>query len=125
MKGRKRGKIIYLLPDMVRWGAEGESLTSITRGGVMYYARSLARELASHNISVNCVSVGPTEDYLLSRDPNASSIKAAEEKLMAAMPMGRAMKADDASHLVCFLASALSDAVTGQTWAVNGGLTMF
>ncbi|MCC6278260.1 MAG: SDR family oxidoreductase [Oligoflexia bacterium] len=124
MKGRKRGKIIFLVPDLMRWGSEAESLTAITRGGVIYYARSLARELAPLNISVNVVSIGPTEDYLLSRDPGASSIKVAEEKLMAAMPMGRTLRADEVAQVVGFLASPSADAVTGQTWAVNGGLTM-
>jgi 2-hydroxycyclohexanecarboxyl-CoA dehydrogenase len=125
MKGRKRGRIIYLLSDLVRWGSEGESLSAITRGGVIYYARALARELASSNISVNCVAMGPTEDYLLARDPKAVSIKVAEEKLLAVMPMGRTLRADEISQAVAFLASSHADAVTGQTWAVNGGLTMF
>lgn len=125
MKGRKRGKIIFLLTDLVRWGSEGESLSAISRGGITFYAKSMARELASHNITVNAVAMGPTEDYLITRDPNASSIKITEEKLLAAMPMGRTLNADEIAQTICFLASPLSDAVTGQTWAVNGGLTMF
>ncbi|MDZ4678148.1 MAG: SDR family oxidoreductase [Oligoflexia bacterium] len=125
MRGRKRGKIIYLISDLVRWGSEGESILAISRGGIIYYARSLARELASSNIAVNCVAMGPTEDYLLARDPSASSIKVTEEKLLAAMPMGRTLRADEIAQVVTFLSSPLADAVTGQTWSVNGGLTMF
>jgi 2-hydroxycyclohexanecarboxyl-CoA dehydrogenase len=125
MRGRKRGKIIYLLSDLVRWGSEFESLTAITRGGIIYYARALARELASSNIAVNCVAMGPTEDYLLARDPQAASIKEAEGKLLQTMPMGRTLRADEIAQTVAFLSSPLADAVTGQTWAVNGGLTMF
>lgn len=125
MKGRKKGKIIFLLSDMVRFGAEGESLNSVTRGGLIYYARSMARELAPFNITVNCVSLGPTEDYLLNRDPSASSIKQAEEKLKLVMPNGKILRGEEISHTIAFLASSQADAVTGQTWAVNGGLTMF
>jgi 2-hydroxycyclohexanecarboxyl-CoA dehydrogenase len=125
MRGRRRGKIIFLIPDLVRWGSEGESLTSVTRGGLIYYARALARELAPTNISVNCVAMGPTEDYLLARDPAAESIKVAEEKLTLSMPMARMIKPDEIARAITFLASSQSDAVTGQTWAVNGGLTMF
>jgi NAD(P)-dependent dehydrogenase (short-subunit alcohol dehydrogenase family) len=125
MKGRKRGKLIYLISDLVRWGSEGESLTSITRGGIIYYARSLARELAPWNISVNCVAMGPTEDYLLARDPQASSIKTTEAKLLAAMPMGRTLQAFEIAQVIAFLSSPESDAITGQCLAVNGGLTMF
>lgn len=125
MRGRKKGKIIFLIPDLVRWGSEGESLTSVTRGGLIYYSRSLARELAPSNIAVNCVAMGPTEDYLLDRNPQAVSIKAAEDKLMEAMPMGRTLRGDEIAQVVTFLASPQADAVTGQTWAVNGGLTMF
>jgi 2-hydroxycyclohexanecarboxyl-CoA dehydrogenase len=125
MRGRRRGKIIFLIPDLVRWGSEKESLTSVTRGGLIYYARALARELAPLNIAVNCVAMGPTEDYLLARDPSASSIKEAEEKLLSSMPMARMIRADEIARTITFLASSQSDAVTGQTWAVNGGLTMF
>ena len=125
MRGRKRGKIIYLVSDLVRWGSEGESLTSVSRGGLIFYARALARELASFNIAVNCVAMGPTEDYLLARDPSASSIKITEEKLMQAMPMGRTLRADEIAQVIAFLSSSGADAITGQTVAVNGGLTMF
>lgn len=125
MRGRKRGKIIYLVSDLVRWGSEGESLTAISRGGIIFYARSMARELAASNICVNCVAMGPTEDYLIARDPQAASIKVTEEKLLQAMPMGRTLRSDEIAQVVTFLASPLADAVTGQTWAVNGGLTMF
>ncbi len=125
MKGRKRGKIIFLVPDMVRFGAEGESLTSATRGGLIYYARALARELAPSNIAVNCVAMGPTEDYLISRDPQAGSIRQAEVKLKDVIPMGRVLRGEEITQTIVFLSSSAADAVTGQTWAVNGGLTMF
>jgi NAD(P)-dependent dehydrogenase (short-subunit alcohol dehydrogenase family) len=124
MRGRKKGKIIFLISDLVRWGAEGESLSALSRGGLVYFARSLARELASSNIQVNCVATGPTEEYLLARDPKAISLKATEEKLLKGLPMGRTLRADEIAQTVTFLSSSQADAVTGQTWAVNGGLTM-
>jgi NAD(P)-dependent dehydrogenase (short-subunit alcohol dehydrogenase family) len=70
------------------------------------------------------VAMGPTEEYLMARDPSAPSIKAAEEKLLQTMPMGRTLRADEIAQVVTFLSSSATDAVTGQTWAVNGGLTM-
>lgn len=124
MKGRKRGKIIYIVPDLIRYGVEGESLASLTRGGLIYYARALARELGSFNISINCVATGPTEDYLLSREPKETSLKKAEEKFLPLLPLGRTPRANEVAEVIAFLSSAGADTVTGQTWAVNGGLTM-
>lgn len=125
MKARKKGRVIYLISDLVRWGMENESLSAVTRGGLIYYARALARELAPNNITVNCVSLGPTEEYLIARDPKAESIKAVEEQLSKAIPMARTLKAREVVEAVSFLCTPGSDAITGQTIAVNGGLTMF
>jgi 3-oxoacyl-[acyl-carrier protein] reductase len=122
MKGRKKGKIIYIVPDLIRWGIEDESLLALTRGGLTYYARALSRELSAFNITVNCISIGPTEDYLLSRDPKAISIKKAEEKLLQSLPLGRTLRASEIADTIVFLASSGADAVTGQTWSVNGGM---
>jgi NAD(P)-dependent dehydrogenase (short-subunit alcohol dehydrogenase family) len=44
---------------------------------------------------------------------------------MQAMPMGRTLRAEEMAQVIIFLASPHADAVTGQTWAANGGLTMF
>jgi len=124
MKGRKRGKIIYVVPDLMRYGIETESLASLTRGGLIYYSRALARELGSFNISINCVATGPTEDYLLTREPKETSLKKAEEKFLQFLPLGRTPRASEVAEVIAFLSSSSADAVTGQTWAVNGGLTM-
>jgi 2-hydroxycyclohexanecarboxyl-CoA dehydrogenase len=122
MKGRKKGKIIYVVPDLVRWGVEEESLGAISRGGLVYYAKSMARELGQYNITVNCVLAGPTEDYLLSRDPKAVSIKTVEEKLLKRLPPGRTLRATEVAETIAFLSSSGADAVSGQTWSVNAGM---
>ncbi len=124
MKGRKRGRILYLIQDMSRLGYEGETLSSVSRLGLVGFSRSLAREVASYNITVNCLAIGPTEEYLLMRDPKASSIHQAQQDLIKQIPQAKMMQPDDISGVISFLVSSLSSGITGQTIVVSGGLTM-
>lgn len=123
MKGRKRGRIIYLIQDIARFGFAGETLNAVSRMGIVAFARSLAREVAPFNVTVNCLAIGPTEEYLLLRDPKATSIQQAQQELMKAIPQAKMTQPDDVSGVIAFLASQLSSAITGQTLAASGGLT--
>lgn len=124
MRVRKPGRIIYLVQDISRIGYPGETLSAVSRTGLFAFARSLAREVAGLNITVNCLAIGPTEDYLLMRDPQASSIHQAQQDLVKAIPQARMTQPDDITGVIAFIASQMSMAVTGQTLAASGGLTM-
>lgn len=124
MKGRRRGRIVYIVQDMSRMGYEGESLSAVSRLGLVGFSRCLAREVAASNITVNCLAIGPTEEYLLMRDPKASSIHQAQQDLIKHIPQAKMIQSDEVSGVISFLVSSLSSGITGQTLVVSGGLTM-
>ncbi len=124
MKGRKRGRIVYVVQDMSRLGYEGETLSSVSRMGLVGFSRSLAREVAPFNITVNCLAIGPTEEYLLMRDPKAPSIHQAQQELIKHIPQAKMINPDEISGAVSFLVSTLASGITGQTIVASGGLTM-
>lgn len=124
MKSRKRGRIIYLIQDISRIGYAGETLGAVSRTGLIGFSRALARDLATHNITVNCLAIGPTEEYLMMRDPQASSIHQAQQELIKSIPQAKMTMPDDISGVVSFIASPAASAITGQTIVASGGLTM-
>jgi 2-hydroxycyclohexanecarboxyl-CoA dehydrogenase len=63
MKGRKKGKIIYIVPDLIRWGVEEESLSALTRGGLVYYAKALSRDLSPFNITVLALARSESREH--------------------------------------------------------------
>ncbi|HVK61702.1 MAG TPA: SDR family oxidoreductase, partial [Bdellovibrionales bacterium] len=86
LQGRKRGRIIYLMHDIIRLGVPGNSLLAMTRTGLSAFARTLAREVAESNVTVNCVAMGVTEEYLMGQakamEATKSSIQEWQKKLL-------------------------------------------
>jgi 2-hydroxycyclohexanecarboxyl-CoA dehydrogenase len=119
---RRRGRIVNIASDAGRVGSSGEAVYSATKGGVIAFTKTLARELARHGINVNCVCPGPTDTALLAQVGEFS------ERLLAgltrAIPLQRVGRPDDVAAMVAFLAGDDAGYVTGQTISVNGGLTM-
>jgi NAD(P)-dependent dehydrogenase (short-subunit alcohol dehydrogenase family) len=64
LEGRKRGRIIYLMHDILRTGIALNALGAGTRTGLSDFSKSLAREVAEFNITVNCIAIGVSEDFL-------------------------------------------------------------
>ena len=122
MIARERGRIVNLGSDAGRVGSSGEAVYSATKGGVIAFTKTLAREVARHGITVNCVCPGPTDTALLEQ------VRAYDEKLHAslarAIPLRRLGRPEDVAAAVVFLASDAAGYVTGQTLSVSGGLTM-
>jgi 2-hydroxycyclohexanecarboxyl-CoA dehydrogenase len=122
MIARGRGRIVSIASDAGRVGSSGEAVYSATKGGVIAFTKTLAREVARHGITANCVSPGPTETALLAQ------VAAYSEKLYAgltrAIPLGRTGQPDDIAPAVAFLVSDGARYITGQTLSVSGGLTM-
>ncbi len=113
------GRVINLASDAGRVGSSGESIYAGAKGGVIALTKSLAREMARHNINVNCVCPGPTDTPLF---------QAQEEKLKAALikaiPFRRLARPEEVAAPVLFFASESASFITGQVISVSGGLTM-
>ena len=115
----QQGKIVNIASDAGRVGSTGETVYAGAKGGVIAFTKSLAREVARYKINVNCVCPGPTDTDLLRRQPEKI-----REALERAIPFRRVAQPLEIAHAVVFLASSLSDYITGQVLSVSGGLTM-
>ncbi len=123
LKERRRSRIVYLTPDLASWGAEGESVAAITRTGLSHLAKVVAREHSTTTMTANCVAVGPTDDYLVTRAPNSSSAESALNLLTDKNAYVQMGDPNEIANVVVFLASGLSGAINGQTLIASHGLT--
>lgn len=121
---RKYGRIVNIGSDSGRVGSTGEAVYSGCKGAVIAFTKTMARELARFNITVNCVSPGPTETPLteeMKKEELGGKVLAAMDKIV---PLGRLATPQDIANAVAFMASDEASYITGQTLSVSGGLTM-
>ncbi len=125
MLERGFGRVINISSDAGRVGSSGESVYSACKGGLISFSKTLAREVARKQITVNVVCPGPT-DTALFRDfaGSGESGEKLKNALQKAIPFGRLGTPDDLVGAVCFLASDDAAFITGQVISVSGGLTM-
>ncbi len=116
----KAGKIVNISSDAGRVGSMGETAYAATKGGLIAFTKSLAREMARYQINVNCVCPGPTDTPLF----NAQASEGLREALLSAIPLRRLGQPADVAQAVRYLIGPNSDYVTGQILSVSGGLTM-
>lgn len=116
---RGEGTIVNISSDAGRVGSLGETVYAGAKGGVIAFTKSLAREMARHGITVNCVAPGPTETALLADMPERI-----QEGLKRAIPMRRLGQPQDIANAILFFASNRASYITGQVLSVSGGLTM-
>lgn len=125
MAERKAGRIVNIASDAARGGSSGEAVYSACKGGLVALSKTLAREHARQNITVNVVCPGPTDTALLAgvaegaRDP-AKLLEA----FRSAIPLGRLGQPDDLASAIAFFGSDDAGFITGQVISVSGGLTM-
>ena len=125
MVERRRGRIVNVASDAARVGSSGEAVYAACKGGLVSFSKTLAREHARHNITVNVVCPGPTDTALFDDyKQGAGSPDKLEEAFRRAIPMGRIGQPDDLPGALLFFASDDAAFVTGQVLSVSGGLTM-
>lgn len=113
------GRVVNLASDAGRVGSAGESIYAGAKGGVIALTKSLAREMARHQITVNCVCPGPTDTPLFAAQPEKL-----KEALVKAIPFRRLARPEEVAAPVLFFASHAASFITGQVISVSGGLTM-
>jgi 2-hydroxycyclohexanecarboxyl-CoA dehydrogenase len=125
MVARGAGKVINIASDAGRVGSMGEAVYAGTKGAIIAFSKTLAREMARHRITVNVVCPGLTETPLLQgiRQQSPKSERVIDA-VTRAIPLGRVGQPEDVAGAVVYLASPAADYVTGQTLSVSGGLTM-
>ncbi|HEX4766009.1 MAG TPA: 3-oxoacyl-[acyl-carrier-protein] reductase [Lichenihabitans sp.] len=119
MMRRRHGRIISITSVVGVTGNPGQSNYAATKAGLIGLSKSLAAEVASRNITVNCVAPGfiesPMTDALTDKQKGA---------ILESVPAGRLGHGADVAAAVVYLASDEAAYVTGQTLHVNGGMAM-
>jgi len=119
MMKKRWGRIIGITSVVGVTGNPGQANYAAAKAGMIGMSKSLAQEVASRNITVNCVAPGFIETQMtgaLNDDQKA--------RIMTAIPAGRLGQADEIAAAVVYLASPEAAYVTGQTIHVNGGMAM-
>ena len=113
------GRIINISSTSAVLGNKGQANYAAAKAGIEAMSRSLARELGSRNINVNCVAPG-----FIETDMTKEISEGNEDFLSSQIPLGRLGKPNEIAEVVSFLASEQANYITGQTIHVNGGLYM-
>ena len=114
---QRRGKIINIASVSGILGTAGQANYAASKGGLVSFTKSLARELGQFNIQVNAVAPGLIETDWLTRVP-----KEKVEAILTQTALGRIGRPEEVAHAVLFLASEESDYITGQSIVVDGGI---
>jgi 3-oxoacyl-[acyl-carrier protein] reductase len=113
------GRIINITSVVGATGNAGQTNYAAAKSGIVGFSKSLAREVGSRNITVNCVAPGFIDtDMTAALDPDQ------RQALIQQIPLGRLGQAQDVAAAVAFLASPGASYVTGCTLHVNGGMYM-
>jgi 2-hydroxycyclohexanecarboxyl-CoA dehydrogenase len=125
MVERGAGRVVNIASDAARVGSSGEAVYAFCKGGLVAFSKTMARELARKQISVNVVCPGPTDTALFrefcGEGEYGDKLRAG---LARSIPFGRLGQPDDLPGIVVFLSSDDAAFITGQVISVSGGLTM-
>ncbi|MCC6197385.1 MAG: 3-oxoacyl-ACP reductase FabG [Burkholderiales bacterium] len=118
MKAR-HGRIVNIGSVVGASGNAGQANDAAAKAALVGFTKSLAQEVGSRNITVNCVAPGFIDTDMTKALPDA-----AREALLTRIPLGRLGSPEDIAHAVAYLASPGAGYVTGATLHVNGGMYM-
>jgi 3-oxoacyl-(acyl-carrier-protein) reductase len=113
------GRIVNVSSIVGQTGNFGQANYAVTKGGLIAFTMTLARELARKGITVNAVAPGFIETDMVKDMPDATM-----ESVKAATPLGRLGRPEEVAAAIVFLAGPESSFITGQVIPVNGGMYM-
>ncbi len=119
MMKQRYGRIINMTSVVGVMGNAGQSNYAAAKAGVIGFTKSMAKELASRNITVNAVAPG-----YISTDMTANLSEQAKTDLQSQIPLQRLGNPEDVAAAILFLVSPSADYITGQTLHVDGGMVM-
>ena len=119
MMKQRYGKIVNMSSVVGLMGNAGQANYAAAKAGVIGFTKSMAKELAARNITVNAIAPG-----FIATDMTAVLSDKVKEDLATKIPMGRLGEADDIASAVLFLVSDSANYITGQTLNVDGGMVM-
>ena len=119
MMKQRYGRIINMTSVVGVMGNAGQSNYAAAKAGVIGFTKSMAKELASRNITVNAVAPG-----YISTDMTANLSEQAKTDLQSQIPLQRLGNPEDVAEAILFLVSPSADYITGQTLHVDGGMVM-
>jgi 3-oxoacyl-[acyl-carrier protein] reductase len=114
---QRGGRIISIGSVVGQMGNAGQANYAASKAGLIGFSKSIAREVASRQITVNVVAPG-----LVATDMTQALTDKVQGDWSAQIPLGRIGTAEDVAAAVCFLASDEASYITGQVLAVNGGM---
>jgi 3-oxoacyl-[acyl-carrier protein] reductase len=119
MMKRRWGRIVNITSIVGVTGNGGQSNYAASKAGIIGFSKSLAQEVASRNITVNCLAPG------FIQTPMTDALDQAQrENLLASIPAGRLGVVEDIAAGALYLASDEAGYITGQTLHINGGMAM-
>ena len=119
MVRQRWGRIVNLSSVVALRGNAGQTNYAASKAGLIGLTKSLARELASRNVTVNAVAPG-----FIETDMTAALPEAVRAEMAKGIPAGRAGKPEDVANAVAFFAAEQSSYLTGQVLCVEGGMAM-
>jgi 3-oxoacyl-[acyl-carrier protein] reductase len=119
MMRRRYGRIINITSVVAVTGNPGQANYCASKAGMIGFTKSLAQEIATRNVTVNCVAPGFIESAMTGKLNDKQ-----KDAIMGAIPMKRMGTSPEVASAVAYLASSEAAYVTGQTLHVNGGMAM-
>lgn len=119
MMKQRYGKIVNISSIAGITGNPGQTNYAASKAGMIGFTKSLAKEMGKRNICVNAIAPGMIETEMTQRLPEEL-----KKQYLESIPLGRFGKVEEVAALVLFLLSSASDYITGQVFAIDGGLQM-
>ncbi|MGH2627898.1 MAG: SDR family oxidoreductase, partial [Anaerolineales bacterium] len=120
MMRRRYGRIVNITSVAGQMGNPGQTNYSASKAGQIGFTKSLAREVAPRNITVNAIAAG-----FIDTDIWAGVPEAARQRALEMIPLGRVGKPEEIAQAAAFLASDEAGYITGHILTVDGGMGMF